>query len=295
MFSRRRNSEETAQLLLNNEEYDDGESMELESPDHSNQGKQIELGTTGKTEFGGGEDKPKPTKKYNHPWYRQVIDFFLKQDSRRLTKHDKLKRLPPRKMRYSSWKYEVLRPWEPQPPKNYYELLHKTNPWYDKPPSSQRRLMFLAIFTIFCFFCCFIPFLLNQTAFNHRLTVVKLPQWFLPWWANIVIAIFTHATNSIGIWFVYLTGGFLKHWKVMLPFFFMMACESIWPDFLFSARHIGLATIICGVGWCFATLTIILFFFVMEYAGFCIIFYWIFVTYEMVVLVWIWVLNGEAY
>lgn len=209
--------------------------------------------------------------------------------------HEKIKRLPRKSRRYWAWKYEVLRPWEPHPPKNYYKLLHAENPWIDQPPSQLRLTFMLGFFLLYSILCAFLPWLANINVISHRETVLKQPAWMLPWWFNIFAAAFTHILCGVSIWFIYLTGGFRKHLRRMIPWFLMLACQAIWPDILFSWTWILGAVIVCILGWCLCTITAILFASRMGYAGILMAFYNAWLVYQSVVLMHIMDANGMTY
>mmetsp|Transcript_9760 Transcript_9760/g.36364 ORF Transcript_9760/g.36364 Transcript_9760/m.36364 type:complete len:333 (-) Transcript_9760:1063-2061(-) len=231
--------------------------------------------------------------KHKTPIHKRIINRI--RYGRSYTSHDTIKKLPPKKRRYWAWKYEVLRPWEPQPPKNYYKLIHSENPWFDQPPTQLRVVAILLLVLLYSCACAFLPWLINISVLDHRLTVLKVPSWILPWWFNIFAASFTHINNGIGIWFIYLTGGFRKHLKKMIPWFLMLACQALWPDILFSWTSIILAAVVCSVGWLLSVITIVWFSSKMGYAGFVIVFYNAWVAYQCVVLYYLVYDNGMSY
>lgn len=227
------------------------------------------------------------------PLYKRI--YYRLIYGKPLNPNSTIKKLPPHYARYWAWKYEILRPWEPQPPRNYYKLLHEENPWFNEPPSQIRIFVMLFLFQVFSLACAFLPWLLNIDVIGHRETILKAPSWILPWWFNIITSAFTHVGSAFAIWFIYLTGGFRKHWKIMVPWFIMLCLQALWPDILFSWRLTIASAVICGIGTITALLTTILFGFKMGYTALLLLFYDLWVTYCTVVLGFLVYLNGFTY
>lgn len=107
---------------------------------------------------------------------------ICKKKKEEITQFDRIDKLPPHHLRNPNWKYEVLRPWEPHPPSNYFELLYKENPWRLNPPSKRTIIIVLFIFGFFTFGCGFLPWLF--THFTGRLDYcwkrIVFPYWMLP-------------------------------------------------------------------------------------------------------------------
>lgn len=109
---------------------------------------------------------------------------FLDRFKRKpIDKDTKIDKLPPKHLRHENWEYEILRPWEPQPPKNYFELLYRENPWRYDPPSNCKIFTVLFVFLLFTYTCGFAPWILEyflNPRMMHSLQILKTPPWLLP-------------------------------------------------------------------------------------------------------------------
>jgi tryptophan-rich sensory protein len=211
-----------------------------------------------------------------------------------LYRYQYVKKLPAKKDRQSYWKYEIIRPWEIHPPMNYFELLHKENPWTMNPPSNNWLIAVLCTLILLNFASAFGTILVNHKIWTQRVEMIgQLPAYLLPYWFLILMDVVAQFGNSFAAWFIYLTGGLKKIWKSLICYFLMIACGFLWPDILFHARSFSGAAIVTMIALIACLVNIITFSYHMIFAGCLLIFQLFILSYQVSVLISLWIMNGS--
>jgi len=226
--------------------------------------------------------------------YHEAYDEYLEEQ---LLKFQKLKRLPPAAQRKAYWKYQILRPWESQPAKNYFELLNEENPWLKNPPSSLWLFIVLLFFVVINFLSGFLSVIVNRRIWFQRIQMLggPMPTFLLPWWFLILMSAVAHMGSALAAWFVYLTGGLSKTWKLYFCYWMMLGCVYLWPDVMFHSRSIAGATILILFALFFCMVNIVLFSTRMLFAGALLVFQVFILGYQAAVLIKMWMLFGPKF
>lgn len=138
-----------------------------------------------------------------------------------------------------------LRPWDRKLPPLVAQEADNEQRWEIEPPSPS--LIFGALFLSLTMYqlLWIMPVYINYDHLTEAWKNVEIPSlvynepkvWLALW-------IVTHLSSGLTLWFVWLTGGWIKHVPELLPIAIAFFCECMWIDIAVYVARLDILTIL---------------------------------------------------